>query len=569
MSVGNGRRSATVALAGAILVAAYGAAAGNALASAQWKFRNYEQKLTFETNSVDGCDGFFVVHGSSNKCDTAWSAETGSIAIPADAREFLLSVEVKSPNLILDQGRCGDGWNNAIKWFGANGKKISAQPIPRFVVPGGVTFRTVREWGEIPPGATSCKVMFGFDDPNVAPGEEVCFRNFSFETFTAGQSRRAEFEKAQKDSSWLVDVLYPPPDASRQKVTLRDDGFTLIDGKPFFPIGIYSVCKREFNDNDFDKAFAGLKGAGFNFAHTYGNSYNPEFLAAARKYGFKLWVYARMPDRKLLDEGRHNPSIIAWYLGDDTSGHQSPQELGDNNAAVKAVDPYRLTCQADPIGSDRMVSRYAAYVRGTDVFMPEIYPVRGEVGHKTDKTCVAETVCDMQRVASDVRLFGDGRPRGCWPIIQYFKGWGGWDHFPTREQLYAMTWAAVIHGAHGITWYTYGGFKSKKTGKNNEGITSTPERWQAISELACKLRDLSPVLLERTPRDQPTVEIVSGPAKDPLGKNPSVTALLKRHAGKAYLFAVNASPEPVTARITWAGGETLTHEFPPFGVYVP
>jgi len=48
-----------------------------------------------------------------------------------------------------------------------------------------------------------------------------------------------------------------------------------------------------------------------------------------------------------------------------------------------------------------------------------------------------------------------------------------------------------------------------------------------------------------------------------------VTALLKRHAGKAYLFAVNASPEPVTARITWAGGETLTHAFPPFGVYVP
>ena len=77
------------------------------------------------------------------------------------------------------------------------------------------------------------------------------------------------------------------------------------------------------------------------------------------------------------------------------------------------------------------------------------------------------------------------------------------------------------------------------------------------------------ILLERTPRDQPTVEIVSGPVQDPLGKNPSVTALLKRHAGKAYLFAVNASPEPVTARITWAGGETLTHAFPPFGVYIP
>ena len=349
---------------------------------------------------------------------------------------------------------------------------------------------------------------------------------------------------------------------------MRDDGITLIDGKPFFPIGIYAVCKREFNGQDLNKAFAGLKVAGFNFAHTDANAYDPEFTAAARKHGFKLWVQARMPDRKLLDEGRHNPSIIAWYLGDDTSEHQSPQEVNDNNAAVKAVDPYRLTCQADPIGSNRAVTRYAAYVRSTDVFMPEIYPVRNDVGDRTDATCVAETIRDMKRVASDVRTFGDGRPRGCWPIIQYFKGWGGWGHFPTRDQLFAMTWAAVIHGAHGMTWYTYGGFMNKKTGKKNEGITSTPERWQTISELATKLRELSPVLMERTPKEQPKVQVVSGPEKDPLGENPSVTALLKRHDGKDYLFMVNASTEPVKAKVTMPGGGEIECDFPPFGVIV-
>ena len=558
---------ALAAVAGALAARAEVAPISGGELGAQWTLKDYGKKLTFETNAVPGGERYLVVHGSTNVSDTAWSAVSGKIAIPPDAREFLLSFDVKSPKLILDQGKCGEGWNNAITWFGANGKKMSAQPIPRFVVPGSGQFSTVREWGEIPAGAAACTVRLGFDEPNVGPDQEVCFRDFAFKTFTAAQSRRAEFEERQRGTAWLVDTLYPKATVEPQKVTLRDDGFTLIDGKPFFPIGVYSVCRREFNDNDIDKAFAGLKEAGFNFAHTYGNSYDPEFLAAARKHGFKLWVHARMPDSKLLDIGRHDPSIIAWYLGDDTSGHQSVQEVSDNNAAVKAVDPYRITCQADPIGSDRVVSRYAAYVRCTDVFMPEIYPVRAALGDKTDSTCVAETVRDMKRVADDVRTFGDGRPRGCWPIIQYFKGWGGWDHFPTRDQLLAMTWAAVIHGAHGVTWYTYGGFARKK--KKNEGITSTPERWKAISELATKLRELSPVLTERTPKEQPKVEIVSGPEKDPLGKNPSVTALLKRHAGKAYLFAVNASPGPVTARITWAGGETLTHEFPPFGVYVP
>ncbi len=554
--------------AAALCVACASAQAGNALASANWKFKNFGGHLAFETNAA-GCAEYFVVKGSSNKCDTAWSVVSERVGVPQDAREFVFSVDVKTQKMILDQGKCGEGWNNAITWFGANRKKISAQPIPRFVVPGCGEFQTVREWGEVPAGAAYCTVRMGFDEPNVGPGEEVCFRGISLELLPASQSCRAEFEKEQKDGTWLVDRLYPHRKAEPQKVTLRDDGMTLINGKPFFPIGIYAVCKREFNGHDLDKAFAGLKEAGFNFAHTYGNSYDPEFTAAARKYGFKLWVQARMPDRKLLDEGRHNPSIIAWYLGDDTSGHQSPQEVNDNNAAVKAVDPYRITCQADPIGSDRVVSRYAAYVRSTDVFMPEIYPVRAAVGDKTDSTCVAETVRDMKRVAADVKMFGDGRPRGCWPIIQYFKGWGGWDHFPTRDQLLAMTWAAVIHGAHGMTWYTYGGFLSKKTGKKNEGITSTPERWKAISELATKLRDLSPVLTERTPKEQPKVEIVSGPEMDPLGANPSVTALLKRHAGKDYLFMVNASTEPVKAKVTMPDGRVMECDLPPFGVRVP
>ncbi|MBR4652027.1 MAG: hypothetical protein IKO72_01585 [Kiritimatiellae bacterium] len=532
-----------------------------------WTFSNYRERLSFATNTAADDVSCFVVRGSTNVCDTAWRVNSAKIAIPKDAREFLLSLEVRSFKPFFDLGKSDEGWNNAIAWYGADGGKISAQPIPRLGSSGGVDFRRVREWGEIPAGAVSCTVQFGFDRPDIGPGKDISFRNVVFETYTAARSRRAEFEKLQQGDQWLVDLLYPKPRPT-QKVTLRDDGMTLIDGKPFFPIGIYSVCKREFNGNSFDKAFAGLQAAGFNLAHTYGNSWNPEFLDAARKYGFKLWVSMRMPDRNLLEIGRYNPSIIAWYLGDDTAEYQTSQELSDVNAAVKAVDPTRLTCQADGVRAERSISSYAGYVRGTDVFMPEIYPVRGKDGDKSDATCVAATIRDMMRIASDVRLFAGGQTKGCWPIIQYFKGWGSWEHFPTRDQLNAMTWAAIIHGAHGMTWYTYGGFEDKKKNRKNEGVTSTPERWQTICELAGRLRDLSPVLVERKPQDQPTIEILSGPAKDPLGTNPSVTAMLKRHEGKAYVFAVNACPEPVKARISWTGGGNIVHEFPPFGVLI-
>jgi hypothetical protein len=325
-------------------------------------------------------------------------------------------------------------------------------------------------------------------------------------------------------------------------------------------------------------AFKGLKEAGFNLAHTYGNSYAPDFLAAAAKYGLKLWVAARFPDRRLIEEGRHNPSILAWYLGDDTSDHILPELEADYDEAVKAVDPTRITVQADPIlHSNGGASRYADYVTATDGLLPEIYPVRNKEGDPTDKTCVAVTIRDMEQFHEDVRRHCDGKPRTCWAILQYFKGWSGWLHFPTREQLFATTFAAIIHGAHGVTWYTYGGFDK------NEGVTTTPERWRNICDLATRLSELSPVLVERTPPQPAVPEVLSGPKVDPLG-HPSVTGLLKRHEGQNYFLTVNATAEPVTAKLAVPGakkvevlhenrtcaaeGDHITDTFPPFAVHI-
>ena len=335
-------------------------------------------------------------------------------------------------------------------------------------------------------------------------------------------------------------------------MTLRDDGMVLVGGKPFFPIGAYGVCRREFNGMDLDAAFEGLKAAGFNFAHTYGNSYDPEFLAAARKYGFKLWVGGRCLNRNFLETGRGNPDILAWYIGDDTSANTKPEELRAYHDSLKAVDPYRLTCHADVIFSDRSISNFAPYVTGADVFMPEIYPVLGAEGDPRDEICVAVTIRDMAGVHREMRDFGDGRTRAVWPIMQWFKGWTGWLHFPTKEQLFATSFAAIANGANGITWYTYGGFYDKKRKTHNEGMTSTPDRWRDMCELATWLQELSPVLLERTGAQPPPAEVLSGPANNKLG-GPTVTALLKRHGGKAHLIAVNATTAKVRARFQLDG----------------
>lgn len=330
-------------------------------------------------------------------------------------------------------------------------------------------------------------------------------------------------------------------------VTLREDGVTLIDGVPFFPIGIYGVMEREFNGNNIDEAFRGLKEAGFNFAHSYSIPREDRFLAAAEKYGFKLWSVARLPDERMVEVERHSSAIIAWYLGDDTSANTSPAELYDYFDSCKAIDPTRLTVQADPIESKKTVSNYQPYVKGTDAFLPEIYPIHKE-GEQSGWDCVAQTVADIKRSRSDAIEANDG-PKAIWPIIQYFQGWG-WKRFPTYAELRAMSFGAIAAGANGITWYTYGGLVLPEKNMFNYGVTTTPERWNNISQVANQINELSPVLLERTDKAlQPRLSIIAGESKDSYG-NDSIVYLLKRHENKTYLIVVNSTHEEIAYRLT-------------------
>ena len=330
-----------------------------------------------------------------------------------------------------------------------------------------------------------------------------------------------------------------------QKVTLRDDGMTLVDGRPFFPIGIYGVMRREFNGFNFDTALGALKKGGFNTAHSYWEARDPEFISNALGHGFQIWMETRLPDTRFANVERHYPHVLAWYLGDDTSVHEKPWELRDYEEATKAVDPNRITCQADGVRAAAEYSAYCDYVDGTDVFMPEIYPMHLGTP-EDDMECVARVIRDMKRVAADNAAVHDGRPHGVWPIIQYFKGWG-WKRFPTREELFGMTFAAICHGANGMMWYAYNGTVRPEKNQYNYGVTSTPERWQNICDLATRLKLLSPVLIERTPSQPPQPEIIAGPKRDPLCFD-SISFLLKRHEGAVWLIAVNSSDRCVTAR---------------------
>ncbi|MBP5640768.1 MAG: hypothetical protein J6X55_14905, partial [Victivallales bacterium] len=169
-------------------------------------------------------------------------------------------------------------------------------------------------------------------------------------------------------------------------VTMRDDGMTLIDGKPFFPIGMACVGKNAHNGNSYDRLFQMFEECGMNFARHY-SSYNvtvpdsAEFFAAADKHNVKLYLCASTANACDNDVRRvaravvlqNNLKHIAWDTGDDTQAFVTPDQMETRYQAVKAIDPYRLTTQADGMGplSKPTFTPYAPF---SDNFSPEIYP---------------------------------------------------------------------------------------------------------------------------------------------------------------------------------------------------
>lgn len=334
-------------------------------------------------------------------------------------------------------------------------------------------------------------------------------------------------------------------DASPDPVTLRDDGIALVAGKPFFPIGLYGLRAMPKNGESLERAVSDTAAGGFNFVHSYQAGSTKRFLDLAHAHGLKTWTGVTIPGTNFTETLRKHPAVLAWYVGDDTASHYTPQRIYDRVDGVAAIDPRRITCQADVLGGGYAVSRYAPFVNVTDVLMPEIYPVNDVTPVPFEK-CVAITVRDMKRFKADVAEYGDGRPRAVWPIIQYFKGWSSWKRYPTRDELFAMSFAAIAQGAHGITWYTYGGVYNPVKKQDNHGAASSPETWCNMTNLVWRLREIAPVLTARTPPQPPPAKVLSGPATDALEQE-SISMLMKRYSGATYLIAVNGTAKEVTA----------------------
>ncbi len=326
--------------------------------------------------------------------------------------------------------------------------------------------------------------------------------------------------------SLIVLGLSCPAPAST--VTLDQKNHLVVDGEPFFPIGMYSVKPPT--------AFEELKKAGFNTVHSYSieQEYLQTYLNEAEKEGLKAVIF---PGTKImLDEFysigklirsvkkfKDSGALLVWYLLDEPDLRKvPPSEVERMYEKIKAEDPHHPT--GFVLARTNRLGHYAPY---TDIVMVDPFPVPS-----APLTRVSDVISKARAAVED--------KKPVWAVLQAFgyqdgahRGWGA-DREPTWAEARCMTYLAIVHGAKGIFYYVYHG--------SQYDIQLSPGHWQNIKKIAGELETLTPVLLAPVNPEKIGMTILDAPGKD-INGDPAVHFIIKKYGGKKYLIAVNVIKE--------------------------
>ena len=288
------------------------------------------------------------------------------------------------------------------------------------------------------------------------------------------------------------------------RVDFARDGTCRVDGRPFFPIGIWVYSL----DTD---VMADLHEHRFNTV--VGNGVKPTDLPLLEKHGM---MCIPMGSDEWLAAAKDSPSLLAWYLIDEPEEHNTtPEEVRRMYDALKAKDA------AHPIAiTHNQLAGPPKYKGSCDLTMTDVYPVT----RKRDWPLSA------------VGAYTDG-PRQVhgpgWPNFTFVQTFGGantdgglWAQ-PLPHEVRYMVFNALVHRANGILYFSY--------------WPQAPQTW---AEVAAVNRDIERVV----------PWLINLGEERPVKTGDSAVEVRARKVGDAWLLIVtNGSPKAVVTSLTVTG----------------
>lgn len=318
------------------------------------------------------------------------------------------------------------------------------------------------------------------------------------------------------------------------EVTINENNRVLLNGEPFFPIGLYVVeCTNgtylaeldTIADSPFNTLMNyAVNACGSEASYQQIRDYLDQLALRNLNVMFSLKEYISAcsdPDQdgiqdcntpgplsvdavntiteKVTNHMDHN-SVVAWYLNDETCP-ACLEQLEDGYNLIKTLDGNH------PVWSVQWNPSWLLQeAHTTDIVGADSYPVPDN-----PITWVSDVVDKAMKA---------GKP--LWFVPQLFDWWN--KRPPTKEEMRAMTYLATNHGAQGLIYYSYFDIR---------GDDDYQERWDAVREIAGEIDQLKDVFLsiEETNED------------DIVCDNPNIDFKLMRKADTYYLFAVNIAQE--------------------------
>ena len=313
-------------------------------------------------------------------------------------------------------------------------------------------------------------------------------------------------------------------EAAESLTTYIDDhNRFILNGEPFFPLGLYvvqctngsySVELDEIANSPFDTLMNyAVNTCGTNATPTQINSYLDELQSRGLKLIFSLKDYVGHGQDDIntitekVNDFKDHRAIISWYMNDELS----PEHLDELEARYQKI---RELDKNHPVWSVHWSTNWLIQeAHTTDIVGVDPYPI--------DKNPIT-LVSRMADAANKA-----GKPLWLVPQIFAWSDYGRTGRPPTRYEMRAMTYLAVNHGAKGLIYYSYFNIRDDKDFK---------AMWQQIKEVASEIDQLRSVILSTQKTNK----------NDMVCDNRNIDVKLMEEGGTYYLFAVNTKKKNVT-----------------------
>ncbi len=255
------------------------------------------------------------------------------------------------------------------------------------------------------------------------------------------------------------------------KVVIKGDR-TFVNGKPFFPIGMYEV-KDPVKD---------YKGTGFNFAID-GATGAPSkgWFKKCKEAG--VMTIAGMTGMMRAHMGRtaaglvpyvkNREAFFGYYLCDEPDHGKwnvTPAELRQATNILNEADPNHPTINL-VMGWHR--SRPYQYADSANVLSVDPYSLGN----------------DMDKPVRNALWMEDAQAKKqpCWTVLQF--GWDNRRPVPKKEELYGQVYASLACGVDGVLWF------QRKWGYEH------PKAWAILKTISLELKEIHDDLCGEEPKE--------------------------------------------------------------------